>query len=263
MAISLLGPREVESLRRAGRAAAATLALVGERLRAGLSTATLDRWVREDTARRGGTPSQLGYHGFPAAVCVSRNHLVCHGIPRETEHLEPGDIVNVDVTTHLDGFHGDTSATFFIGEPSPEARHVVEVARRCRDAGIAVVRDGARLGDIGAAIAELARREGCSVVREVGGHGIGRVMHAPPHVPHHGVRGTGLRLRAGMAFTIEPMVNLGGPAVRTLEDGWTIVTEDGSLSAQFEHTVLVTREGCEVLTRGDSRRLNPSGGSGR
>jgi methionyl aminopeptidase len=248
MSIALFGTRDQAALRRAGRAAAETLAYVAARLAPGITTADIDVWVREDTARRGGRPSQLGYHGFPAAVCSSRNHVVCHGIPRRDERLQPGDILNVDVTTLLDGFHGDTSATFFIGEPSPEARHVVDVARRCRDAGIAVVRDGARLGDIGAAIVELAHREGCSVVRELGGHGIGRAMHAPPHVPHYGERGVGLRLRAGMAFTIEPMINLGGAAVRTLADGWTIVTADGSLSAQFEHTVLVTREGCELLT---------------
>ena len=252
MSIALLGMREVEAMRRAGEAAAATLAHVASRLRPGISTADIDRWVREDTARRGGTPSQLGYHGFPASVCTSRNHVVCHGIPRPTEILEPGDILNVDVTTLLGGFHGDTSATFFLGEPSPEARHVVDVARRCREAGIAVVRDGARLGDVGAAIEELARREGCTVVREVGGHGIGRAMHLPPHVHHFGRRGTGTRLRAGMAFTIEPMVNLGGAAIRTLDDGWTIVTADGSLSAQFEHTVLVTKTGCEVLTKGEA-----------
>ncbi|MCI0571795.1 MAG: type I methionyl aminopeptidase, partial [Myxococcaceae bacterium] len=189
------------------------------------------------------------YQGFPAAVCTSRNHVVCHGIPRRDERLAPGDIVNVDVTTCLGGFHGDTSATFVIGEPSPEARHVVDVARRCRQAGIAVVREGVRLGDVGAAIEEVARKAGCSVVRDFGGHGIGREMHLPPHVPHYGQRGTGLRLKAGMVFTIEPMVNLGGPDVIVLDDGWTVVTEDGSLSAQFEHTVLVTRDGCEVLTR--------------
>jgi methionyl aminopeptidase len=256
MSILLFGPAEQAAMRKAGQAAAATLAFVGERLRPGVSTADIDRWVREDTARRGGTPSQLGYHGFPAAVCTSRNHVVCHGIPRPDDILSPGDIVNVDVTTCLGGFHGDTSATFFIGEPGPEARHVVEVARRCRDAGIAVVRDGARIGDIGAAIEEVARRAGCMVVREIGGHGIGRAMHAEPHVPHTGKRGTGARLRAGMAITIEPMVNLGGAAVRTLADGWTVVTADGSLSAQFEHTVLVTRDGCEVLTRGGAPARN-------
>ena len=174
---------------------------------------------------------------------------MCHGIPSSGERLEPGDIVNVDVTTCLDGFHGDTSATFVIGEGSKEAWHVVEVARRCREAGISVVREGARLGDIGAVIGELAEKEGCSVVREFGGHGIGRKMHLGPHVSHVGKRGEGLRLRAGMAFTIEPMVNLGTADVRILDDDWTVVTADGALSAQFEHTVLVTCDGCEVLTR--------------
>jgi methionyl aminopeptidase len=248
MAIALFGPNELPALRRAGRVAAETLAHVAARLGPGVATGDIDRWVREDTARRGGTPSQLGYMGFPAAVCTSRNHVVCHGIPRPDERLAPGDILNVDVTTCLDGFHGDTSATFFIGEPGPEARRLVEVARACRDAGVGVVRDGARLGDIGAAIEEIAHRAGCSVVRKLGGHGIGRVMHAAPHVPHHGRRGTGLRMRAGMVFTIEPMINLGDWDVRVLDDRWTVVTADGSLSAQFEHTVLVTRDGCEVLT---------------
>jgi methionyl aminopeptidase len=152
------------------------------------------------------------------------------------------------VTTNLDGYHGDTSATFMIGDVSAEALHVVDVALRCRDAGIAVAREGARLGDIGAAIAELAEKEGCSVVREFGGHGIGRKMHMDPHVPHVGRRGEGLRLRAGMVFTVEPMVNLGRSDVKVLADEWTVVTADGSLSAQFEHTVLVTPGGCEVLT---------------
>ncbi|MFL5346283.1 MAG: type I methionyl aminopeptidase [Hyalangium sp.] len=251
MGIPLLKGTELDRLRLAGKAAAGTLAYIASRLAPGVATADIDAWVREDTARRGGQPSQLGYHGFPAAVCTSRNQVVCHGIPRPDERLAPGDIINVDVTTCLNGFHGDTSATFFIGEVSAEARHVVDVARRCRDAGLAVVRHGARLGDIGAAIEDLARAEGCSVVREFGGHGIGRQMHGPPHVPHVGRRGTGITLRSGMVLTIEPMVNLGRPEVRVLPDGWTVVTEDGSLSAQFEHTVLVTHEGCEVLTLGE------------
>jgi methionyl aminopeptidase len=182
-------------------------------------------------------------------VCTSRNQVVCHGIPSARERLASGDIINVDVTTELSGFHGDTSATFFVGEPSAEARHVVSVAERCLAAGIAEVRPGARLGDVGAAIQELARREGCSVVRDFGGHGIGRAMHMPPHVSHVGVRGSGPRLHEGMAFTIEPMINLGSPEVRMLDDGWTVVTRDGRLSAQFEHTVLVVAGGCEVLTR--------------
>jgi methionyl aminopeptidase len=248
MAVEIFGASEIASLRRAGAAAAKTLAFVGARLRAGISTAEIDGWVREHTRQLGGTPSQLGYEGFPAAVCTSRNAVVCHGIPHPGEILHPGDIVNVDVTTNLDGFHGDTSTTFPIGETSAEARHVVETARRCRDAGIAVVRDGARLGDIGAAITRLALREGCSVVRDFGGHGIGREMHMDPHVPHVGEAGTGMRLRTGMVLTIEPMINLGAADVRVLADGWTVVTADGSLSAQFEHTVVVTRGGFEILT---------------
>jgi methionyl aminopeptidase len=254
MSVEIAGPREMESLRRAGEAAAATLAYVGDRLRAGIATLEIDRWVREHTTSLGGRPSQLGYKGFPAAVCTSRNQVVCHGIPRRDEVLQPGDIVNVDVTTDKDGFHGDTSATFILGEGSLEARHVVDVALRCRGAGIAVIREGARLGDIGAAIQELAKKEGCSVVREFGGHGIGRKMHMEPHVPHFGSRGAGMRLVAGMVFTVEPMINLGAPDVRILDDGWTVVTLDGSLSAQFEHTVLVTREGCEILTSPDPAR---------
>lgn len=222
--------------------------MVEKRVRTSVSTAQIDAWVREHTSALGGMPSQLGYHGFPAAVCTSVNHVVCHGIPTRGQLLGDGDIVNVDVTTQLGGFHGDTSATFIIGNTSPEARHLVDVARRCRDVGIAVVRDGVRIGDIGAAIEELASREGCSVVREFGGHGIGRTMHAPPHVAHHGRRGSGMRLRAGMAITIEPMINLGRREVDVLADGWTVVTRDRSWSAQFEHTILVTREGCEVLT---------------
>jgi len=248
MAIDILGAVEIEAMRRAGRAAAATLAAVSARIAAGVSTADIDGWVREDTRRRGGRPSQLGYHGFPAAVCTSRNSVVCHGIPNARDRLVDGDIINVDVTTELGGFHGDTSATLFVGPPGAEARHVVETARRCRDAGIAEVRAGVRLGDIGAVIEELAAREGCSVVREVGGHGIGRAMHLPPTIAHVGPRGSGQRLRAGTAITIEPMVNLGRADIRHLDDGWTIVTADGSLSAQFEHTVLVTRDGCEILT---------------
>jgi methionyl aminopeptidase len=260
MSIPILTMREVESMRLAGRAAAATLAHVASELRPGLSTSDVDALVRRHTASLGGRPAQLGFRGFPASVCTSRNEVVCHGIPRPDVFLEPGDIVNVDVTTELGGFHGDTSATFCVGEVSAEARHVVDTARACLEAGIAVVRDGARLGDIGAAIEEVAKRAGCSVVREFGGHGIGRRMHQPPHVSHVGVRGTGPRLRAGMALTIEPMVNLGGAAVRTLSDGWTVLTADGSLSAQFEHTIVVTRAGAEILTPAPSlQSLDPRG----
>jgi methionyl aminopeptidase len=248
-AYEILSPGEIRKMHDAGRAAAATLARVLAELSPGMTTHAIDRLVREDTEARGGRPSQLGYHGFPAAVCTSRNQVVCHGIPSKYETLQDGDIVNVDVTTELSGFHGDTSATAFVGTPSPEAKHVVEAAEACLRAGLSVVREGARLGDVGAAIAEVARRRGCSVVRDFGGHGIGRKMHMAPHVSHVGARGTGLRLRAGMAFTIEPMVNLGTERVRVLDDGWTVVTLDGSLSAQFEHTLIVTPGGYELTTR--------------
>lgn len=241
--------RELEAMRRAGRVAAQTLAAVVAQIRPGITTADIDAWVRQDTAARGARPSQLGYRGFPAAVCVSRNHVVCHGIPSANERVREGDILNVDVTSELQGFHGDTSVTVCVGTPRADARHVVDVARRALRAGIAVVRPGARLHDVGAAIEALARREGCTVVREFGGHGIGRRMHMPPHVPHHGPGGRGPRLRPGMTFTIEPMITLGDPAIRVLEDGWTAVTVDGSPTAQFEHTVAVTADGCEVLTR--------------
>ncbi|MEO8874611.1 MAG: type I methionyl aminopeptidase [Polyangiaceae bacterium] len=246
--VEIYDEREIEKLRCAGRAAAATLTHVGAKLRAGITTADIDVWVRDHTKKTGGLPSQLGYEGFPASVCTSCNDVVCHGIPSAQQRLVSGDIVNVDVTTMLDGFHGDTSATFLIDDVSEGARHVVDVARKSRDAGIAVVRDGARLGDVGAAIQEVAEAAGCSIVRELGGHGIGRKMHMQPHVSHFGERGTGLRLRAGMVFTIEPMVNLGRAEIRMKDDGWTVVTKDGSLSAQFEHTVLVTKDGYEILT---------------
>ncbi len=248
MGLVVLSDTEQAKMRRAGAAAAATLAFVGARVAAGITTAQIDSWVREHTKATGGTPSQLGYQGFPHAVCTSRNEVVCHGMPSPRVVLRDGDILNVDVTTQLDGYHGDTSATFVIGQASAEARHVTEVAAKCRDAGIAVVRDGARLGDVGAAIDEAARAEGCSIVKDFGGHGIGRRMHMDPHVAHWGTRGRGGRLRAGMAITIEPMVNLGRAEIRMLDDGWTIVTADGSLSAQWEHTLIVTKDGAEITT---------------
>ena len=253
MSVTIYGPREIAAIERAGAAAAGTLGYVAERLRAGVTTGQIDAWVREDTARRGGRPSQLGYRGagpgpFPASVCTSRNEVVCHGVPRADVVLAEGDIVNVDVTTELDGFHGDTSATFCIGAVSEEAQRLVATTRAARDAGIAAVRPGARLGDIGAAIVEVARRGGYGVVSDFGGHGIGRHMHESPHVPHVGRAGTGLRLREGMVFTIEPMLTIGTPEVEVLKDGWTVVTADRKWSAQFEHTVCVTADGARVLT---------------
>ncbi|NVB39137.1 type I methionyl aminopeptidase [Pseudenhygromyxa sp. WMMC2535] len=249
MAIVIHGPDEIAKMRVAGQVAAGTLAYVASKLRAGVSTGQIDEWVREDTARRGAEPSQLGYKGFPASVCTSRNEVICHGIPNPKHVLQPGDIVNVDITSNIDGFHGDTSATFQIGEVSDAAKHVTDVCWRCLHAGIEVVRHGARLGDIGAAILEIANKEDCGVVEEFGGHGIGRKMHMPPHVSHVGNAGRGMRLREGMTFTIEPMITIGHPRVVILDDGWTAVTHDGTPTAQFEHTVLVTKTGYELMTK--------------
>jgi methionyl aminopeptidase len=247
--IELLTPDQRDKLRRACRSAAETLAVVAAAARPGVTTADLDRLAREDIQRRGSAPSLLGYQGFPASVCTSLNDVVCHGVPSDDDVIRPGDLLNIDVTSHQRGFHGDTNVTLLFGDVSPEARHVTDVARRCTEAGIAAVRPGAHLGDIGDAIQTLARLEGCSVVHEFGGHGIGRHIHMDPHVPHMGETGAGLQIVPGMAFTVEPMINLGRPETRTDADGWTVRTRDGSLSAQFEHTLLVTEEGVEVLTR--------------
>ena len=255
MTIEIKSPREIEAIRVSCQMAAETLSLVAHELRAGITTDEINAFVHEDTVRRGAMPSPLNYHGFPKSVCTSINDVVCHGIPCGRK-LELGDIINVDITSFFNGFHGDTSATFYVGETSPEARHVTEVARRCLELGIAEVRDGARLGDIGAAIQEFAEAQNCSVVRQFVGHGIGRKFHEPPQVKHFGTRGKGDRVRAGMVFTIEPMINLGGWEVEVLDDDWTAVTVDRSLSAQFEHTVAVTKKGCEVLTRRNGQLAN-------
>jgi methionyl aminopeptidase len=247
MAITILSPAEYDRMRRAGRAAAATLAYVGARLVPGMTTAEIDRLVRAHTEQQGGRPSQLGYHGFPAAVCVSRNDVVCHGVPSPHVRLQEGDIVNVDVTTELDGYHGDTSATFVIGDAPPDARALVELARGARDAGVAAAVPGGRFGDIGAAIVKFVGSAG-SIVEAYGGHGIGRAMHMDPHVAHVGRPNTGHRLRESMAFTVEPMIDAGTSAIRTDEDGWTVRTVDGALSAQFEHTVLLGPHGPEITT---------------
>jgi methionyl aminopeptidase len=247
--VDIKSAKEIDGIRVSAQMAAETLLLVGEKLRPGMTTDDINTIVHEDTLRRGAYPSPLNYKGFPKSVCTSLNDVVCHGIPG-SEVLRNGDIINVDVTTLYEGFHGDTSATFFIGTPSAEARHVVETARRALELGIAEVREGARLGDIGAAIQTYVEGAGCSVVRDFVGHGIGRRFHEPPQVKHFGKRGEGSRLKAGMVFTIEPMVNLGRYEVDIdPSDKWTVRTVDGSLSAQFEHTVLVLKDGVEVLTR--------------
>jgi methionyl aminopeptidase len=248
--------REVALMREAGKVAASTLMGVDKMLKPGITTEDINTFVHEDTLRKNATPAPLNYHGFPKSVCTSINEVVCHGIPDAERVIEPGDIINVDVTSIVNGYHGDTSATFYIGEPSTEARHVTEVSRRSLDLAIAQVREGARLGDIGAAIQEFAEGQGCSVVRAFVGHGIGKIFHEPPQVSHVGRAGTGMRLKAGMVFTIEPMINVGNYDVQILDDEWTAVTVDGSLSAQFEHTLVVTKKGCEILTRRDGPLLN-------
>ena len=260
MAIELKSPRDLEAMRVVGKMAAETLSLVGEQLRAGMTTDDIDALVRADTLARGATCSTLGYHGFPRSCCTSINDVICHGIPGP-QVLALGDIINVDITSFYGGFHGDTSATFFVGPVSAEARHLVEVTRHCLALGIAQVREDARIGDIGAAIQEHAEANGCSVVRNIVGHGIGRKFHTAPDVPHVGRKGQGVRLKAGMVFTIEPMINLGGHEYRELDDGWTILTKDGSLSAQFEHTLAVTKTGCEILTPRSRPLVNSEIGS--
>jgi len=240
-----------EEMRASCALAAETLVEVGKIIRVGMTTLELDDFVHRFIVEHDAYPSPLNYRGFPKSVCTSRNSVICHGIPSAEEKLADGDIINIDVTTYLpkkNGYHGDTSATFYVGEPSEEARLVTEVARRSLELGIAEVAHGKRLGDIGAAIQEYAEAQGCSVVREYVGHGVGRKFHMPPQVAHFGTRGKGKRITQGMIFTIEPMINLGAPGTDLMDDGWTVKTRDRSLSAQFEHTVLVTREGVEVLT---------------
>lgn len=249
--IIIKSPKEIEKMRKAGKLASDTLLMVGEHIRPGISTEFINKIVHNYIVAHGGIPAPLNYNGFPKSVCTSVNEVVCHGIPSKKEILKEGDIINVDITVIVDGYHGDTSATFYVGKPSPEAIKVVEVARRCLELGIEQVKPGARLGDIGFAIQRFAEACGCSVVRDYVGHGIGRRFHEPPQVKHFGEPGTGVKLVPGMTFTIEPMINLGDWQVEVLSDGWTVVTKDRKLSAQFEHTVLVTETGVEILTQRD------------
>ncbi len=253
--VNIKSAREIDHMRKVCELAADTLVRVGEIIRPGISTEEINTFVHEDTLRKGAIPAPLDYHGFPKSVCTSINEVVCHGIPGE-QVLREGDIINVDVTHIYQGFHGDTSATFYVGTPSEAAKRLTEVARKCLDLGIAEVKPGARLGDIGAAIQEFAEARGYGVVKDFVGHGIGRRFHEEPKVCHYGVRGRGERLRPGMIFTIEPMINTGTWEVEVLDDDWTAVTKDGGLSAQFEHTVLVTPDGVEVLTARAQPLLN-------
>ncbi|MBD1879774.1 type I methionyl aminopeptidase [Coleofasciculus sp. FACHB-T130] len=247
--IELLSNRELDKMRQAGRLAAELLNHLEPMVKPGVSTLEINDEAERWTLARKAKSAPLGYKGFPKSLCTSINEVVCHGIPSAKQVLKEGDIINIDVTPLVDGYHGDTSKTFFVGKPSPIAKKLVEVTLECLNRGIAEVKPGARIGDIGAAIQEYAEGEGFSVVRNFAGHGVHRIFHTAPEILHYGRRGTGKRLRPGMVFTIEPMINEGTWEVEVLDDGWTAVTLDRKLSAQFEHTVAVTEEGVEILTQ--------------
>jgi methionyl aminopeptidase len=246
--ITLLSKREIEKMRRAGHLAAELLYHLSKFVEPGVNTLELNDEAERWTQAHGAKSAPLGYKGYPKSICTSVNEVVCHGIPNAKQILQDGDIINIDVTLIVDGYHGDTSKTFFVGDPSPIARKLVEVTEECRRRGIEAIKPGAKIGDIGAAIQEYAESQGFSVVRDFVGHGISNVFHTAPQVPHYGDRGKGRKLRPGMVFTIEPMINEGTWEVEVLADKWTAITKDHKLSAQCEHTLAVTETGVEILT---------------
>ena len=245
---------EIELMRRSGQLAAEVLLMIAPYIKPGVTTNDLNDRCHEFIIKHGAIPAPLNYRGFPKSICTSVNDEICHGIPSERK-LRNGDMVNLDITTIVDGFHGDTNQSFFVGSPRKQAKKLVDATREALQKAIAIVRPGAHLGDIGATIQQYVEPKGYSVVREFCGHGIGRNFHEDPQVLHFGKFGQGLELKKGMTFTIEPMINLGKPDLRILEDNWTAVTQDGNLSAQYEHTILVTDDGHEVLTRIEGKTL--------
>jgi len=251
-AIKLHGPEAFEGMRRAGRLAAEILDAIAPMIVPGIRTSEIDDKVREMTLAAGAVPATLGYHGYQYSCCISLNNVICHGMPGDRV-LKEGDILNVDVTPLLDGWHGDTSRMYLVGDVPIKAKRLVDITYDCLMLGIEQARPGRFLGDIGHAIQTYAERHRYGVVRDFCGHGLGRVFHDSPEVVHVGRPGTGPELRPGMIFTIEPMINAGKPGVRMLDDGWTAVTRDRSLSAQFEHSIGITEEGCEIFT------LSPKG----
>ncbi len=252
--IKIKSEREIDLMRKTCRLATKTMEYIAPFIKVGVSTLEINDICHQFIVDNGAYPSPLNYHGFPKSICTSVNKVICHGIPSKKDVLRDGDIVNVDITTYLNKFHGDTNKTFLVGNVSQEVQKLVSVTYDCLFAGINVVRPGGRLGDIGAVIEEMAHGYGYSVVEEYCGHGIGRDFHEEPQVLHYGKKGTGPEIRPGMTFTIEPMINLGKRYCRVLKDNWTVVTKDGSPSAQFEHTLLVTKEGVEVLTLRDEEK---------
>jgi methionyl aminopeptidase len=245
--IKLHGPEDFAAMRKAGALTAEALDLLCERVRPGVTTAALDKFAFEFAMDHKAYPAPLHYRGYRKSICTSINHVVCHGIP-DDKPLRDGDILNIDVTLIVEGWHGDSSRMYVAGEAPRRAQRLIDVTYEALMRGIAAVKPGATTGDIGAAIQSYAEPERCSVVRDFCGHGLGRLFHDEPNILHYGRRGEGVPLRAGMFFTIEPMINLGLPAVKVLSDGWTAVTRDRSLSAQFEHTVGVTPTGAEIFT---------------
>jgi len=249
MAVTIKTPEEIEKMRVAGRLAADVLTMIEPHVKAGITTLELDKICHDFMVNeQDSIPAPLNYHGFPKSICSSVNHVVCHGIPNE-KRLKSGDVVNLDITVIKDEYHGDTSKMFFVGEPSVQAQRLAKVAYECMKLGIEMVRPGIQLGDIGHSIQQHAESHSYSIVREYCGHGIGKEFHEEPQVLHYGNAGSGITLEPGMIFTIEPMVNVGKRNVKLMKDGWTVVTKDRSLSAQWEHTILVTESGFEVLTK--------------
>ncbi len=246
--IKIHGPEAFAGMRRAGALAAACLDMLVDEVRVGVATDRLDDLARDFVFDHGATPACINYRGYRHTLCISLNHVVCHGIPGPRV-LRDGDILNIDVTVVLDGWHGDTSRMYAAGEPNRRAARLMDITYECLERGVAAVRPGARLGDLGHAIQSYAEEQRCTVVREFCGHGLGQVFHDAPNILHFGRPGEGEVMRPGMFFTVEPMINLGAPGVKLLKDGWTAVTKDKSLSAQFEHAVGVTETGVEVFTR--------------
>jgi methionyl aminopeptidase len=249
MPVTIKTPQDIEKMREAGRLAAEVLALMTEHVKPGVTTEELDRIAHDHIVNvQQAIPANVGYRGFPKTLCTSVNHVICHGIPSPGKVLKDGDIVNIDVTVIKDGWHGDTSRMYFVGKPSVLAKRLVDTAHEAMMLGIRQVRPGATLGDVGHAIQQHAEKAGFSIVKDYCGHGIGRIYHEDPQVLHYGKPGAGMKIEKGMVFTVEPMINAGKPNAKVLPDGWTVVTKDHSLSAQWEHTIAVTDDGFEILT---------------